>query len=574
TVSGSAEGDIIYRFDCRNDGSWEKTETTSSTSFTAYDLCDYSINGNYTAMVQVEREGLTKEETVDISVSDAPTLSVVLLAENPSSGTAPLNDVDLKASVSGSADGLITYKFYCNSTDTTAAKTVTTTTNPYTAQNLCDYGSSGTKTAKVTVDRQGLSATDTVSILVSEPETLSITSATASPNSGDDSLSGIVFTVNATGTLIDNNPTIRVDCTDDGIYDWHKGVDHLDDDFDNGAQLPPYVTPALCSYPNPGSYTARVKLEHALLPTPTTKPVTITVNEPETLSITSATASPNSGDDSLSGIVFTVNATGTLIDNNPTIRVDCTDDGIYDWHKGVDHLDDDFDNGAQLPPYVTPALCSYPNPGSYTARVKLEHALLPTPTTKPVTITVNELQPPTAPSNLTGIASLSSQINLLWDDNSDNESEFFLYRKRMSNWDQYKDWHLVANTESRQDTGLTMGTTYYYQLDARNAAGDSSNATVLATTQVPFHYVSSTGKTSIFLSWYDAPDADFYQLKRWRLTNMEYETYYNIEDGTLTFENQGLDCGTTYFYQLRVWSIYSDNKSSWAEKIISTSACD
>src|SRR3990167_3556751 len=45
SVSGTTTGDITYKFDCTNDGSWERTITTSSTSFTAIDLCDYSSAG-------------------------------------------------------------------------------------------------------------------------------------------------------------------------------------------------------------------------------------------------------------------------------------------------------------------------------------------------------------------------------------------------------------------------------------------------------------------------------------------------------------------------------------------------
>jgi hypothetical protein len=68
-VSGNATGDITYRFDCTNDGSWERTITTSSTSYTATDLCSYSSTGTYTAKVRVERDGVYVEGTAKILVT-------------------------------------------------------------------------------------------------------------------------------------------------------------------------------------------------------------------------------------------------------------------------------------------------------------------------------------------------------------------------------------------------------------------------------------------------------------------------------------------------------------------------
>jgi len=116
-VSGTATGSITYKFDCTNNGTWERTHTTNSTSYTATDLCDYSSPGNYTAKVRVERANLTFEGTTAIFVLEGPILSVILSA-NPSSGPAPLNDVDLTADVSGTATGDITYKFDCTNNGT------------------------------------------------------------------------------------------------------------------------------------------------------------------------------------------------------------------------------------------------------------------------------------------------------------------------------------------------------------------------------------------------------------------------------------------------------------------------
>lgn len=101
-----------------------------------------------------------------------PTLSVSL-SVNPSSGNAPLNDVDLTAQVSGITTGPINYAFYCNRSDSEADivpgynhKKDYVFGNPYTAFDVCNYSTAGTYTTKVIVERGGLAAEDRVVINV------------------------------------------------------------------------------------------------------------------------------------------------------------------------------------------------------------------------------------------------------------------------------------------------------------------------------------------------------------------------------------------------------------------------
>ena len=168
TVTGTATGDITYKFDCTNDGSWEKTVTTGNTSYTAENICDYSSPGNYAAKVSVEREGLVFQGTTAIMVDSGDQLSVDLSA-NPSTGDAPLYNVDLTATVSGSATGDITYRFDCTSNGSWE-KTITTGSTSYTASDLCDYYTSGNYITKVKVERSGLSFQGTAAIVVNHDE--------------------------------------------------------------------------------------------------------------------------------------------------------------------------------------------------------------------------------------------------------------------------------------------------------------------------------------------------------------------------------------------------------------------
>lgn len=128
-------------------------------------------------------------------ITGGQTLSVSPVG-NPSSGTAPLNGVDLTATVSGTATGTINYTFYCNRSD--SGTNITTpydwkfdnvSDNPKTVVDACNYLSSGTYTAKVIAERgTATPAESRATIIVNTPsETVSspaILSGTSSGTTG------------------------------------------------------------------------------------------------------------------------------------------------------------------------------------------------------------------------------------------------------------------------------------------------------------------------------------------------------------------------------------------------------
>lgn len=72
TLEGYARGDYeyTYRFDCDNDGDWEKTVITEDTEYIAKDLCDYRNSDSYTARVRVEGRNRTVSDTYLIYAND------------------------------------------------------------------------------------------------------------------------------------------------------------------------------------------------------------------------------------------------------------------------------------------------------------------------------------------------------------------------------------------------------------------------------------------------------------------------------------------------------------------------
>jgi hypothetical protein len=130
---------------------------------------------------------------------------------------------------------------------------------------------------------------------------------------------------------------------------------------------------------------------------------------------------------------------------------------------------------------------------------------------KTVTVNVSEptIQTPTAPTNLIIKALSTTKLKLTWSDNSNNEEGFVIYR----------DGKLVATTNANETQkiiccGLEAGTTYTFEVKAKNIAGVSGSAFAQGTTKdVTTPPVAPTelrakavGKTSLRLKWKDNAD--------------------------------------------------------------------
>ncbi len=80
---------------------------------------------------------------------------------------------------------------------------------------------------------------------------------------------------------------------------------------------------------------------------------------------------------------------------------------------------------------------------------------------------------PGAPSNLAAFTISSTQINLSWTDNSNNETSFRIERRTAGG--AFATIATVgANTTSYQNTGLSAGTQYFFRIRAENNTGSSA----------------------------------------------------------------------------------------------------
>jgi subtilisin family serine protease len=175
--------------------------------------------------------------------------------------------------------------------------------------------------------------------------------------------------------------------------------------------------------------------------------------------------------------------------------------------------------------------------------------------------------PPAAPTNLTANAVSSSQINLTWADNSDNETVFKIERCQGSPpCGTYTQIDTVgANVKAYSSTGLQPSMTYSYRVRAYNSGGDSAysneaSATTQAAPQVPNAPTALTAtavaKNRITLAWTDnSLNETGFKIERCQgagCTN--FAQIATVGANVQTYQNAGLKANTTYQYRVRAYN--------------------
>jgi titin len=161
---------------------------------------------------------------------------------------------------------------------------------------------------------------------------------------------------------------------------------------------------------------------------------------------------------------------------------------------------------------------------------------------------------PTAPSALTATAASSSQINLAWTDNSNNETGFEIQRSLNGT----SGWTAVVTTAAGAvayaNTGLSSSTAYYYRVRASNSAGSSAwTAAANATTQagpppVPTGLAATViSATQLNVSWSAASGATGYTLQ----VQVGSGAWTDVvtQAGT-SYSHAGLTPSTSYSYRV------------------------
>lgn len=183
---------------------------------------------------------------------------------------------------------------------------------------------------------------------------------------------------------------------------------------------------------------------------------------------------------------------------------------------------------------------------------------------------------PNAPSNLVATEVSSGQIDLNWQDNSDNETGLKIERKTGAGGSYAEITTVGVDVTAYSDTGLDPNTAYSYRVRAYNGGGDSpysnvDSATTLRATapNAPNNLVAegvSSGR--IDLSWWDNSDnEEGFRIER-KAEGGSYKLIADVGTGTVTHSDVSaiLD-STTYYYRVRAYndvglSPYSNESSA------------
>lgn len=168
--------------------------------------------------------------------------------------------------------------------------------------------------------------------------------------------------------------------------------------------------------------------------------------------------------------------------------------------------------------------------------------------------------PPGAPSNLVATVVSYSQIDLTWQDNSPDETGFYIYRKTTDSYSNIAN--IEANATFFNDTGLSPGTTYSYKVTAYNNGGESesSNEVIIATPGEPTAPSApsnlagqAVSSSEINLTWQDNSTNEE-GLYVYRKTTDDYSIIATMEANATSYNNTGLNPETAYSYKITAYN--------------------
>ena len=162
--------------------------------------------------------------------------------------------------------------------------------------------------------------------------------------------------------------------------------------------------------------------------------------------------------------------------------------------------------------------------------------------------------PPPPPSAPTGVVAAGGDALVALSWTASSGATGYNVKRSDFNLGPYSTIAAGVTATKYTDTTVRNGTPYYYVVTAIGAGGESSNSSQAsatpsapATPPAPAGLSATPGKKKVTLTWNASLGATSYKLKRATANGGPYSTIASGITGT-TFNNTGLQSGTTYYY--------------------------
>ncbi len=178
---------------------------------------------------------------------------------------------------------------------------------------------------------------------------------------------------------------------------------------------------------------------------------------------------------------------------------------------------------------------------------------------------------PSAPQNLEATSS-DRRVDLAWLAPASNGglpiTNYLIYRGTSPGSET--QIATLGDVRSYTDVGVTNGLTYYYQVSAVNAVGESPPSSEVSATPVtipsaPQNLGANPGDVRVVLAW-QAPSSDggspITNYSVYRGTSSGGETQFKILDEVLSYTDTAVTNGATYYYQVSASTAIAEGPKS------------
>jgi hypothetical protein len=189
-------------------------------------------------------------------------------------------------------------------------------------------------------------------------------------------------------------------------------------------------------------------------------------------------------------------------------------------------------------------------------------------------IVITPANPPAAPTTLAVSLGQAKELRLNWQDNSNNELAFTIFRK--TGGSSYQQIATVApNVTTYTDQGLTPGIVWTYEVRATNNGGASNFTNEASGTPLPPAPAAPSGlsanavsPTQINLAWQDNSSGDGSEtaFSLFRKSGADdFALIATLPANTTSYSDASLATGTTYTYRLRASN--NGGSSDWTSEV-------